>query len=314
MKAPARLWWGGFVFGALVVACGIGPSLLPDTGDGDPLHASLLPPLSRVTLLELADGRILMSPEVTVDDDVYLVRGSRSTSSVAADEIVDQGAVRLWLGSDRFGRDVVRRLLEGGRISLVVAALGVTVALIVGLGVGLAAATGGRITDTLLMRTVDALLAFPILLLLILLSALFRPGPALLIAVLGLSSWMGLARLVRGQVLSLRTRTFIQAARVAGTRWPRMWTLHYLPNLKAPVAQDTALQMGNLVLAEATLSFLGLGLPATLPSWGRMVAEGQRVMIDGWWLSVFPGLAITALVISLALIGDGLQQSGDASA
>jgi peptide/nickel transport system permease protein len=255
-----------------------------------------------------------MSPDVTVDSGVYRIGGPRTSSSIPADEVAAEGAVRLLLGSDRFGRDVLRRLLEGGRVSLVVAALGVTVALLIGLGVGLTAATGGQIADTILMRTVDALLAFPILLLLILLSALFRPGPALLIAVLGLSSWMGLARLVRGQVLSLRTRTFIQAARVAGTRWPRMWTLHYLPNLKAPVAQDTALQMGNLVLAEATLSFLGLGIPATLPSWGRMVAEGQRVMLDGWWLSVFPGLSITALVISLALIGDGLQRSSEGSA
>jgi peptide/nickel transport system permease protein len=164
------------------------------------------------------------------------------------------------------------------------------------------------------MRLVDALLAFPILLLLILASALFRPGPLLLVLVLGLSSWMGLARLVRGQVLSLSSRTFIQAARVAGTRELRIWTLHYLPNLKAPLAQDTALAMGSLVLAEATLSFLGLGLPPTMPSWGAMVAEGQRVMIEGWWLSVFPGLAITALVVSLALIGDGLQSRGRASA
>ena len=125
---------------------------------------------------------------------------------------------------------------------------------------------------------------------------------------------MGLARLVRGQVLSLRSRDFIKAARVAGTRELRIWTLHYLPNLKAPVAQDTALQMGNLVLAEATLSFLGLGLPATLPSWGAMVADGQRVMLEGWWLSLFPGLAIAALVIGLALVGDGLQKRRTASA
>jgi peptide/nickel transport system permease protein len=314
VKLRKNLVWGGTGFTALAIACLLGPFLLPDTGDGDPLHASLLPPLSRVTVLELVDGRTLMSPDVSSGSGAYLLRGPTHELSIAEDGITARRVVRLWLGSDRFGRDALRELLEGGRISLAVAALGVTVALLVGLFVGLTAATAGTIADSILMRTVDALLAFPILLLLILLSALFRPGPALLIAVLGLSSWMGLARLVRGQVLSLRTRTFIQAARVAGTRWPRMWLLHYLPNLKAPVAQDTALQMGNLVLAEATLSFLGLGIPATLPSWGGMVAEGQRVMLDGWWLSVFPGLAITALVISLALIGDGLQQSSEASA
>jgi peptide/nickel transport system permease protein len=308
------LTWGVAGLGILGLACCVGPFLLTDTGDGDPVRASLLPPLSSVTVLELNDGRTLMSPDVALEGGLYRIGGPRGSTSISQDEVAAQRSARLWLGSDRFGSDVLRRLLEGGRISLAVAALGVSVALLVGLGVGLAAATGGRAADAILMRAVDALLAFPVLLLLILLSALFRPGPVLLIAVLGLSSWMGLARLVRGQVLSLRTRDFIQAARVAGTRWPRMWTLHYLPNLKAPVAQDTALQMGNLVLAEATLSFLGLGIPATLPSWGGMVADGQRVMLDGWWLSVFPGLAITALVISLALIGDGLQQSSEASA
>lgn len=293
---------------ALVIGCCFGPFVLPATGDGDPVHAALLPPFTVVTVLELADGRILMSPEATRNNHAVILRERNASSEIPASMVSTERRVRLWLGSDRFGRDVLVRLLVGGRLSLLIASLGVVVALVVGLAVGLAAATGGRVVDAVLMRIVDALLAFPLLLLLILISALFRPGPVVLVAVLGLSSWMGLARLVRGQVLSLRSRDFIKAARVAGTPELRTWILHYLPNLKAPVVQDAALQMGNLVLAEATLSFLGLGIPADLPSWGLMVAEGQRVMLEGWWLAFFPGLAIAVLVISLALIGDGLQQ------
>jgi peptide/nickel transport system permease protein len=314
VRAPRRLLWGLAGIVVLVLACLVGPLMLLPVGDGDPVHASLLPPGTRVTVLDLSDGRTLVSPEVDLNNGKYLVHGRRRTTTVPAHDVVSKHDARLWLGSDRFGRDVLPRLLRGGRISLAIAALGAAVALLIGLGVGLAAATGGRVVDAVLMRTVDALLAFPLLLLLILVSALFRPGPTLLVAVLGLTSWMGLARLVRGQVLSLRTRSFIQAARVAGTRELRIWSLHYLPNLKAPLAQDTTLRMGNLVLAEATLSFLGLGIPASIPSWGAMIADGQRVMLDGWWLSLFPGLAITTLVISLALIGDGLQQTGEASA
>jgi peptide/nickel transport system permease protein len=302
------------VIAVLIIGCWIGPILLPTTGDGDPVHAALLPPGSVITVVDLSDGRTLLSARVTRENDTVTLHGRHGMTEIPAEQVVSERRVRLWLGSDRFGRDVLVRLLEGGRTSLSIASLGILVALVVGLGVGLAAATGGRVVDAVLMRLVDALLAFPLLLLLILVSALFRPGPAVLVAVLGLSSWMGLARLVRGQVLSLRSRDFIKAARVAGTSELRTWTLHYLPNLKGPVAQDTALQMGNLVLAEATLSFLGLGIPAGLPSWGAMVADGQRVMLDGWWLSFFPGLAIAVLVISLALVGDGLQKRRTASA
>jgi len=313
VSKPRSLLLGLVALGFLVLSCLFGPLLLADTGDGDPVHSALLPPLTEVTVLELANGRFHVSPAVSREGDQYRVGGRTSTETVPAAEVIAERNARLWLGSDRFGRDVLRQLLVGGRISLAVAALGVVVALVIGLTVGLAAATGGSVVDAILMRSVDALLAIPLLLLMILLSALFRPGPVLLVVVLGFSSWMGLARLVRGQVLSLRSRTFIQAARVAGTRPTRIWTLHYLPNIKAPVAQDTALRMGDLVLAEATLSFLGLGIPPNLPSWGGMVAEGQRVMLNGWWLSVFPGLAITLLVVSLALIGDGLQRRGEAS-
>jgi peptide/nickel transport system permease protein len=147
-----------------------------------------------------------------------------------------------------------------------------------------------------------------VLFLLILAAAVFRPGPLVLIAVLGLSSWMGLARLVRGQVLSLRSRTFVVAARAAGCTPGRIWRTHYLPHLIGPVSQDTALRLGDLVLAEATLSYLGLGIPPDVPTWGSMVAQGHRVMVEGWWLATFPGLAIATLVISLALVGDGLQE------
>lgn len=313
MKVPRRLVVGLGGLTLLTVACVIGPALLPEAGIGDPIHAPLLPPGTVVTKIELTDGRAVISPDVVHEADGVHVRGRRRTTVLDPGEILSASQTRLWLGSDRFGRDLLPRLLLGGRISLGVATLGVIVALIVGLFIGLAAATGGRVADALLMRLVDALLAFPLLPLLILVAALFRPGPLLLVAVLGLTSWMGLARLVRGQVLSLRNRAFIQAARVAGTPENRIWTLHYLPNLRGPLAQDTAMRMGDLVLAEATLSFLGLGIPATLPSWGSMIADGQRVMLEGWWLSVFPGLAIAALVISLALIGDGLQEFGEGS-
>ncbi len=159
------------------------------------------------------------------------------------------------------------------------------------------------------MRLVDALLAFPVLFLMIFAAALFRPGPMALIVLLGLTSWMGLARLVRGQVLSLRNRPFIAAATTSGSPWHRIATLHYAPNLAGPVAQDSALRMGDLVLAEATLSYLGLGVPPSVPTWGSLVADGQRSMPDGWWLVVVPGLTIAALVIGLGLIGDGLQSA-----
>jgi peptide/nickel transport system permease protein len=292
----------------LGLGCFVGPMVLPQLPGHDPVRAALLPPGTTVTTITLTDGGVVIAPFVQVGaEKVRIIRGKGYTELPRA-RVAVLGKFCFWLGSDRFGRDVLGLLLSGGRISLLVAALSALIALVVGSGVGLAAATGGRVVGALLMRLVDALLAFPVLFLMILVAALFRPTPFLLVVVLGLTSWMGLARLVRGQVLSLRNRTFVLAARSSGSRWHRIWRLHYLPNLAGPLAQDTAMRLGDLVIAEATLSFLGLGIPANLPTWGSMVNEGQKVMTDGWWLATFPGFAIALLVICLALIGDGLQE------
>ena len=314
MRTPLRLRVGLAAAATLVVACLVLPEVLPAPPANDPVRSALLPPLTRVISLTLLDGSTVTAPDVarSIGEVVITERGRRRT--IPLREVAAERHFRFWLGSDRFGHDVLRQLLRGGRISLAIATLGTLVALTMGGAVGAAAATRGGLVDGALMRLVDALLAFPVLFLMILAAALFRPGPALLVAVLGLTSWMGLARLVRGQMLSLKTRPFVLAATAAGSRWHRIVALHYAPNLVGPVAQDTALRMGDLVIAEATLSFLGLGVPPSIPTWGAMVAEGQRVMLDGWWLAVLPGLAIAWLVIALALIGDGLQQLGEPAA
>ncbi len=297
-----RRRWGSIAAwtpGVIVAACLLGPWFLPDPPAPDPVHAALLPPLSRVTEVTFADGRTRTDP--AMGSPAHPIGDAAIGSD---DRIVSVREGRLWLGSDRFGRDVLHDLLVGGRVSLAIAAGAVLVALLVGLTVGLAATSGSRWIDGSLMRIVDALLAFPVLFLVILVAALIQPGPWALVPVLGLTSWMGLARLARGQVLGLRGRGFIQAARVSGAGPTQLWRWHYLPNLVGPVGQDVALRAGELVLAEATLSYLGLGVPATIPTWGSMVREGHRVMLDGWWLATFPGIAIAVLVISLAATAD----------
>jgi peptide/nickel transport system permease protein len=293
---------------ALVVLCVLGPVVLPDPPPVDPARAALLPPGTEVTVIDLATGRSMVSPDVDFDDGSITVHGPQRSETLAEDDVASVESGRFWLGSDRFGRDILAQLMAGGRFSIAVAGLAALLSLIVGTTVGFTAATTGPLVDSLLMRLVDGLMAFPVLFLMILVATLFRPSPLVLIAILGLTSWMGLSRLVRGQVLTLRGRTFVLAAKAAGSPPLRTWRRHFLPNIAGPLSQDTALRLGDLVLAEATLSFLGLGVPAGFPTWGGLVAQGHRVMIDGWWIATFAGLAIASLVISLALIGDGIQE------
>ncbi len=303
-RMPGRLTAGLALLTVMVLLCGLGPLVLPRLPGTDPAHAALLPPGTRVEVLMLDDGRVLLRPQTTAP-------GTGSSFSQSAGDgatIVSTGRFTFWLGSDRYGRDLLRELLEGGRISLLIAASSLLLALILGVGAGIVAGSSGRVFDGILMRLIDALLAFPVLFLMILVVAVFRPSVPMLVAVLGATSWMTLARLVRGQILSLRSMPFVVASRAAGSRWHQIWRLHYLPHLTGTVAQDAALRMGDLVLAEATLSYLGLGVPPSIPTWGSLVAQGHKVLVDGWWLATFPGLAIATLVIALALVGDGIHE------
>jgi peptide/nickel transport system permease protein len=310
VTAAARLRIGAGAIALLVAGCLVGPQALRSPPP-DPVLGALQPPLATVTALALDDGTVVVAPSVEETRDGLVASGAGRRRLVDPAQVVATTRHRLLLGSDRFGRDVLRELLVGGRISLGVAALSLVLAVVIGGTVGVVAATGGRVVDTVLMRGVDAFLAFPLLFLMILAAAVLRPDPLLLVVLLGCTSWMGVARLVRGQVLSLRSRPFIAAARVSGSPPHRIALWHYAPNLAGPVSQDTALRMGDLVLAEATLSYLGLGVPPSVPTWGSMVAQGHRALPDGWWLAVFPGIAIALLVIGLALIGDSLQRLGE---
>ena len=216
----------------------------------------------------------------------------------------------FWLGTDGVGRDCLSRLLHGARVSLPIGLLAVIVA--AGLGTLLGALAGylGGAVDRVISWVSDLFLALPRLVLLLAVLAVAaraQEGRFLLVAlVLGLTGWMPVVRIVRAQVQSLRDRAWVLAARSQGLPWWRILFRHVLPAALPPVMVHASLLVGTTILAEAALSFLGLGVPAPTPTWGNMIAEGMQ-RLDAWWLTVFPGLAITAAVAGFNLLGDGLR-------
>ena len=220
-------------------------------------------------------------------------------------------SVQFPLGTDALGRDVLSRLLYGARVSLWVGFVSVSISIAIGIALGLLAGYFRGIVDEIIMRGVDVMLCFPSFFLILAVIAFLEPSLNTIMVVIGLTSWMGVARLVRAETLSLRERDFVAAARLAGTRPFRIMVMHILPNALTPVLVSATLGIAGAILVESSLSFLGLGVQPPDPSWGNMLMEGKDVLEIAPWLSLYPGLAILITVLGYNLLGESLRDTLD---
>ncbi len=224
------------------------------------------------------------------------------------------GSANHLLGTDPVGRDLLSRIIYGARVSLAISLVVTILAATIGVALGLLAGYYGGWLDQMLMRIADLFLAFPFILLAITIIAVLGAGITNLIAVFVVAGWVSYARLVRGQVLSIKQAQYIEAVRVAGARDSRVLTRHILPNVIAPVIVLATLQIGGVILAESSLSFLGLGVNPSVPTWGTMINEGRLYIYNAWWVITFPGLAILVAVLGINMFGDWLRDVLDPTA
>ncbi|MDH5542121.1 MAG: ABC transporter permease [Nitrospinota bacterium] len=232
-------------------------------------------------------------------------------SDVNTSILLEPPNLKHWLGTDELGRDVLSRMIYGARISLMVGFISVGIATVIGIIVGAISGYYGGLVDEVMMRFVDVMLTFPTFFLILAVIAMLEPSIVNVMIVIGLTGWMGVARLVRAEFLSLKERDFIPAARSIGQRDIIIIFRHLLPNAMAPVLVSATLGIAGAILTESALSFLGIGVQPPTPSWGSILTEGKNYIEFAWWLSVFPGLAILITVLAYNLLGESLRDALD---
>ncbi len=224
---------------------------------------------------------------------------------------LEGGNLRYLLGTDNLGRDILSRIIVGAQASFIVAIAALAFGSVMGSLIGLTSGYFGGRFDAFVMRTADGMMSFPLILAALLLVAVIGPGVHTVVIATSLILWARFARLIRSEVLSVRERDFVKLARIAGASNFRIMTVHILPNVLNSVVVLLTLQLGFIIIVEATLSFLGAGVPPPTPTWGQMVAGGRTYIETAWWISLFPGLAIAAVVLSFNLLGDWLRDHLD---
>jgi len=266
-----------------------------------------LPPLLPLLVVGLLVFCAILAPLLAPHSPIEGSLGKRLIPPLG----MEGSSVEHVLGTDRLGRDTLSRLIYGAQISLAVSLVGILLTGMVGTAIGLLAGFWGAWVDTICMRLVDISLSLPGILMAVLLSVVFKPSFTNVVIVVIFLLWPSYARLVRGETLSLKQQEFVALARVAGCSSLTIMCRHLLPNLAPSILVLATLQVGFVIVLEASLSFIGVGIPPPTPSWGVMVADGRGLIEQAWWISILPGVAILVTVISLNILGDWVRDRLD---